>query len=134
MSDKEINLENKILDSVYKFESKRTKFWILKHLVLGVGSLIALIFLAATLINVLQNQDTLDVLQILSEDSDLISQYWQDALQTIFEETPKDLLIGVLVFAVVLVLIAVIFFKNYKKIINKLKIIKSQKLDKKLPK
>lgn len=124
MSNKEINFENKILDSIYKLESKRTKFWLLKYFILTIGSLFALIFVAVTLINVLQNQNTLDVLQIFGEDSDTLTQYWQDALQTIFEETPKDLLIGAIVFAVLLIIIAVILIKNYKKIFNKLRIIK----------
>lgn len=124
---KDKSLQDKILTEIYNFEKKRTRFWIMKYLVVSLLTLSAFLFVLITTLNILNSQQTLDVLEIFQQDFDIISRYWNDALSTVIEETPIDSQIELLLLIVALLVLVIVFIKNFKKIRNRLIILKRKK-------
>ncbi len=83
------------MDKVTQFEEQRSRRWmtvfaVVLVLLLGAAGL----FLFRTYA-VLSEQHTLDVLEILYEDKEIISEFWQDTLSVMITELPqKTLLLG----------------------------------------
>ncbi len=124
---KDNKLQQKILKEVYSFERKRTKFWIIKYLLITFLTLTGLLLVLITTLEVLNKQRTLDVLEIFQQDFDIINSYWQDALSTIIEETPVDSEIELLFLVIVLIILIILLAKNFRKIRNRLSAIKKNK-------
>lgn len=84
------------MDKVARFEERRTKRWILCFLaiilVLGMGFLWAFLRSFVTL----SEQQTFAVLELLWEDREIITEFWQETLSTVVIELPRwTLSIGV---------------------------------------
>lgn len=117
-------LEKKILKKVYSFEVKRT----ITEIIFRIGSIILVvaagIIVIQSLIRQLMEQQTLDMFEIFQEDREIIKQYLGDILNTFYQELPKnETLLGILIF-ILLVLLILIFIRNFEKITNRIKAIK----------
>ena len=81
------------MDKVVRFEEQRTKRWLTVFAV-AVPSLviIAAVFLSRSY-TVVSERHTLDVLEIIYEDREIISEYWQDTLLVALTELPQKTLV-----------------------------------------
>ena len=113
-------LEKKILDKVYRFETKKTVGQIVGELV-GLVTVIffGYIFISLFFDQVFQ-QGTFDLLGNFFDDWEIVKKYLADTIFIIFEETPKELLLLILVCLVILVILIYLFIKNFVKIRNRL--------------
>ncbi len=86
---KNTDVTKSVMDNVISYESHRTRIWLgvfLTALFVAIGLILALIrYIYGTLLD----RHTLDVLEIVFQDSEIISEFWQDALVVVWEEFPK---------------------------------------------
>ncbi|MBI3397154.1 hypothetical protein HY045_01615 [Candidatus Woesebacteria bacterium] len=101
---KDNKLTDKIMNKVVTFEKKRTRFSLWKILVFLIPLFIVLSGLTVIVFRELQETQTLDLLSLLGEDREIISDYWQETVQTFLLEIPlKDIVTAVFVIVVILV-------------------------------
>lgn len=118
MKNKE-DLEQKIIESVYKYEAKRTFWSVLKHIFLILFSFFVLIFSISSILVLLKEQQTLDLFELFQEDSEVVKTYFFDALSVFYEELPKFLSILTIFSLFLLTLVVFFLIKNFSKIKNR---------------
>lgn len=93
---KNADVTRSVMDNIVSFESHRTRKWIgifLAVLLLIVGFMG---IVATQIYGALLERHTLDVLEIVFQDREIISEFWQDTLFVVWEEFPKlSLYIGI---------------------------------------
>ncbi|MCX7881084.1 MAG: hypothetical protein N2482_01040 [Patescibacteria group bacterium] len=113
------NLEKKILDRVYRFETKKTVGEILlkgaTFLFLGFTVFI----LGSIFYEILKEQTTFDLLEIFSEDFEVIKKYFFETVYIFYLELPKIILILLLILISIFFYLSWQLFKNFNKIKNK---------------
>ncbi len=113
-------IEKKILHKVYQYEARQTVFAVFFNalgLVLFGG---VVFYTVSVIIRVMEEQKTWDVLEIFSEDLEVIRQYWTEVAAILYEELPKDWFVGFIIASGFFVGILFLILKNipvlYKKI------------------
>jgi len=114
-------LEKKIIRRVYKIETKRTAFQIVSRIVPGLLIISLLWLLGSVMAQILNEQRSFDFVNIFKEDSEVIRKYFFDSLFTFYYETPKTLLITIMLLSIVFILVILTIIKNFAIIVNKLK-------------
>jgi len=100
---KKIDVTKSVMEDIVLFEAQRTKKWISLFLAVVVLIIFSIGVVVVQTYSTLSEFHTLDVLEILYQDSEIISEFWQDTLFVIWEEFPQQSLfiaiglIGVLV-------------------------------------
>jgi hypothetical protein len=115
------NLEKKILERAFKFETKRTVVDLIGRLLLGALLILMIFILGGIILAQLNQQQTLEVLEIFSEDREVLISYISDVVETLYYEIPKVDIAIFAVFVLFLVFLIVTFIKNFKIIKNKIK-------------
>lgn len=93
---KKIDVTKSVMDSIVSFESKRTKKWLGILLLVVVWILISIVLVGVRTYGILSERHTLDVLEILYQDREIIAEFWQDTLLVAWEEFPQQsMFIGV---------------------------------------
>ena len=116
----EKNLEEKIIRNIYTFEAKRTyrKIFFFAFIIVALAILIS--FLANLAYEILRDQQTLDLLKLFGEDTEIIRENIGNVIDTFWQESPQTLLFllffFIMAFLTTLYLIAV----NFKKIKNRI--------------
>lgn len=77
-----------IMGKVVRFEERRTKLWLGKYIFILLLFIAVLIFLIYISVNIIQKQQTADLLAIFGEDREIIAEFWQDTVTTFWEELP----------------------------------------------
>lgn len=104
-------LTNKVMKKVVAYEVKKTRTWFFKVI---LGLLLALvIFLVSFWLSArdLIQSRTLDLLSLFREDFEIIKDYWQDTLITVWEELPRNI-IFICDASIVFLIALFIFLKN----------------------
>ncbi len=114
-------LNKKIINKVYSFEAKRTLEQIFLRLFLGLFFLLSLLFFGSIIRSILIQQESFDLLLILSQDMEVVRKFLIDDLFIFFNELPKTLLLFFLAALILLFLLIWSMIKNYKKNSNKLR-------------
>lgn len=116
-------LEKKILDKVYRFETKRT----IKETVVKTGlillSLLTLGYVAYSVFQQLQSAQALDLLQLFQEDFETIKMYIAEVADTLYQELPKNEIVILLIAFITLIILLLFFAKNFAKIKQRTKAI-----------
>lgn len=118
---KEDKLEKNILDSIYKLERKKTIAWVIKYSVIVTFLLLALFSFIDILFQIFKEQETLDVLSLFEQDIEIIRMYFFEIISTVFEETPADLFIAIIVVFTLIITAGFVVIKNFRKTLNKIK-------------
>lgn len=114
-------LEDKILKKVYWFETKKIiREVTTKIMIIFLGGFLSFI-LFSLLIDSLMAQGSFDLLDIFSDDLEVVRRYFFDNILIFFEETPKLILLLTIVSVVFTFLLTLILIKNLKIIKNKVK-------------
>lgn len=102
-------LDKKILSGVYDFEMKRTFSSLIRYTFFILLFVSVVISAAVITFSILSQQQTLDLLDLFSEDKEIIFQYLGDVLNIFYIELPKEwallLLISVLLLCISLLII-----------------------------
>jgi len=105
---KKIDVTQKVMNRIVRFEKRRIGLWIFRFAIAFL--ILAALSLAYFLIAFLEIRErkTLELLTLFNEDREIIAEFWQDTLQTFFDEMPlQELFLGV-VFGVSIVILALI--------------------------
>lgn len=117
------NLEKKIINQIYKFETKRIFIKTAIFLFFLAFAVFVAIFSSGLIYRVLFEKQTFDVLQIFQEDFEVVRLYFSDVISTFYNDIPKKALnIFLLSFIVILVLLF-IFIRKYKTFSNRFRAI-----------
>jgi hypothetical protein len=89
-------MTEEIMGKVMDFEKKKSRrflgrFFIIIFILLFVFGILLWFFNQDLL-----SKNTYDLFSLFSEDKEIIAEYWRDTVTTIWEEIPKEILIGVL--------------------------------------
>ena len=114
-------LEKKILKKVYRFETKRTLKEIFLKSIAFIFLGLAIFIFSNIFYEILKEQKTFDLLEIFTEDFEVMKKYFFDNVSLIFFELPKVLLVVLLILLSLLIFLLLTLMKNYKKIKNKIK-------------
>lgn len=115
------NLEDKILKKVFVYETRKTFLSILMP-VIGVILFTAVtVVIGQSVIRMLIEQQTLDLLDIFQEDISIVRQYFFDTLSTFFTELPKAQVFLFVAGCVLLFVIIYMVLRNFVKISNRTK-------------
>ena len=98
---KNADVTKSVMENVVSFESRRTRKWIGIFLLIILVILGLIIAVATHIYGTLSERHTLDVLEIIFQDREIISEFWQDTLFIAWEEFPRRS------FYIVLALVAV---------------------------
>lgn len=116
-------LEEKILKKIYKLETKKTFLEVATKTFI----IIAFLFVSAISLRLLiagyMEQRTFDVLEIFSEDMEVIKQYMGETLETFYIETPRETFLFFALSSIALVLAVLTLAKNFEKIRNRIEAI-----------
>lgn len=124
---KKVDLTRKVMNRVVGFEKKGIGFWLFRFfLVLTV--LVEIVFLSLWFFakNILESK-TYELFSLLTEDREIIEQFWQDTLMIIWEEMPKHLLFIFILSTILIVLILFILRKKIKVIRKKVRLLAKYK-------
>lgn len=119
-----INLNDKIMGQVVKFEKKRTYLYIGEAVVSVIFfAVISFVLLSLAKI-VLEESETLEVLSLFKEDRETIGELWQEVYFILKEEVPWHLILGFLGSFAITITIGAIFIKNFHLIKKRLQTIR----------
>lgn len=109
-------LENKIIDKVYRFETKKTVLEILVRICSVIGISVFVVFIGQSIYLLLMQQETLDLLDLFQEDFEIIKNYFFDTAITFFDELPKFQLTIFIIGFMLLFLLILKLILNFSKI------------------
>ncbi len=117
------NLQKKILKKVYKYETLKTLGYLLTRALAVILLFLGMIFLLQAIIQYYLASQTLDLLQLFTEDFDTIRQYFWDTLYIIYIESPKFRLtiLGIIIFLFLILILTIV--KNFVKIKRKVSLL-----------
>ncbi len=87
---KRLDVTKSVMEKVARFEERRTRRWILIFVVI---LLLILGLISVTILrtyDILSERHTLDLLEILYEDREIIAEFWQDTLLIAYQELPQQ--------------------------------------------
>ena len=101
------------MDQIVRFEEDRSRQWYVKFSLILLG-LLAVIGGGAVIVwNQFSRNQTFELFTLFNEDWEIISEYWKDTLEIIWEEAPQDVvLVGL---SAVVVIIAIIILSRRKR-------------------
>jgi hypothetical protein len=118
------SLEKRIIKQVYRFELKRTSLTIFRYILSVTLLILGVIMLTIAFLQVLAQQQTLAMLELFREDISIIKEQFSDVLATFWFETPKLLMMSIVVLFVLLVFIIFLGIGNWKKLRHRVVAIK----------
>ncbi|MBI5127365.1 hypothetical protein HZA76_02820 [Candidatus Roizmanbacteria bacterium] len=113
-------LEKKIIDKVYRLEAKKTAGYVLLRLFLGLFFILFVFFLSSALIDILNEQNSFDLLDFYRDDLEVIKRYFISNISDFYRELPQPLTFILLASILVVLVLTGFLIKNFNKIKNRL--------------
>lgn len=112
---KPIDVSEKVMQNIERFEDSRTRSWIRKFYFIIGGLGVA--FGISVWINwkIMSDLQSWELLRVFTQDQEIIREYWQDTLMTFFEELPFDTL-TIAACVLIIVVMCLIMTKKRRKI------------------
>lgn len=112
--------QKNIINSIYRYEARRTSLTIIKYTFLILLFLFISLFTLFAIISIFQQAYTFDLLGLFNEDFEIIKDNFKDVVFVFYEEMPKTLMF--LLFITLLLFSVVLYFliKNFSKIKNRM--------------
>ncbi len=114
-------LEEKIINKVYKLEAKRTFLEVFLKILGVIISLLVVFVTSKIIFEIFVEEKTFSLLEIFQENIEVIKKYFFDTVFVFYQETPKLLVLVLVVSFIVLLILLLTIIKNFGKIRNKLK-------------
>src|SRR3989338_10884377 len=116
-------LEKKILEKVYRLETKKTISQIISQLSGWLIFILLSYFFVSVFLEEVFQFKTWEVLESITDDFELFRNYFFETAYIIYEETPKEILFLAIVSLIIVILFTLTFIKNFGKIRNKLTVL-----------
>lgn len=114
------NLKKKIISKVYREETKKISFAFFTWIFFVVFIFFLIVITYQVILEILIEQKSFNLIEILTEDVDVFRFYFANNLVTFFQEIPKFLLFLFLLGVFILLWLFLTLKKNFKMIKNKL--------------
>jgi len=112
-------LEEKIIDKVFRFETKKTAIKMAVELIGFIFLSFAIFITGMAISEILTEQQSFDLFHLFEEDGEIVKEYFWDSLVTFYHETPKLLLMLILVFLACSVALIIYVIRNFHKFVNR---------------
>lgn len=116
----EKKLEDKIIDSVYRFETKKTGLQIISNIVIMLCVGFVVFIFASLTIDYFSQLHTVDVLEIFTDGMDTVMNNVGNIMNIIYYETPKRLVTLLLISSLLLFYILLTFVTNFESMSKKI--------------
>ncbi len=113
-------LENRIINKIYKLETKKTLSQILGEVIFIIFIIFSSIFIFFIIIEILNEQRSFDLFDFYRDDLEVIKQYFFQNTSLFIRELPFPLICILIILVIVFILLIYILFKNFNKNKNKL--------------
>lgn len=115
---KTLDVSQGVMDRVVRLEKRRTRHWLWMFRT-AVGLLGAvLLFLLWRGWRLIAERGTLDMLELLREDREIIAEYWRDTADVIIAELPQKTLLRAILVGIVIVVI-LLLTRRHRRIIQR---------------
>lgn len=112
-------IEKKIIDRVYKYETRRT----FVQLFIEVGATILLILLifvpVLALFEIFTEQQTFELFHLFEQDREVIGKYFWETLLTFYQEIPKPILLMIFFGLISLLALLIYIIRHFSYFRNK---------------
>lgn len=115
-----VKLEDKIIKKIYRFEAKKTTGYLLLKFFLGALFLFLTYIFSSITIEILNEQQSFDLLDFFRDDFEVIRRYFFENLFDFYQELPQPLFLLLMISILLLLVIVFVLVKNFKTIKNKL--------------
>ena len=102
------------------FERRRIAAWIRWFLAVVASLIIGCSVLLLLVVKDLMEKRTFDMLELFTEDREIIAEFWKDVLETFWDELPQEMLLVIAVMLAVLVLFVIVTAQKRRIIQKKL--------------
>ncbi len=116
-------IERKIIEAMYRYEATHTVMTLILKLFGIVLSVLLVLFSGQILIEILEEEKTLDMFDLFKEDQIVIRKYFFDTMITFYQETPKIFVVLAVVGCVSFCIVAYTLVRNFPKIKNRVRAI-----------
>ena len=125
---KNIDITKNVMKRIANFERRKgysflLEFALVLTFVISVSGV--LLYLAGMEI---AQQQSLDLLSLFGEDSEIIKEYWRDTLTTFWQELPQEKIILGIILLITAIVLIIIFRKKIKLVFAKFKNLKKIKV------
>lgn len=121
---KKNNLENKIIEDIYRIEEKNMRWYFIRCAVFLLFSLSLLTAAFFAVMEILTEQETFDLLNLFEEDAEIITNYINEVALLFWEEIPKAEFAALALIGILSVLTALIFIRKFPVVRHKIDAIK----------
>jgi hypothetical protein len=105
---KSLDVSKKVMDKVIHFEEDRSRQWYVKFSLMLLG-LFAIIGGGIIIVyNQFSQSQTFELFTLFNQDWEIIAEYWQDTIATIWEESPQDVVIVGLSSVIIIVALVIL--------------------------
>lgn len=101
---KQVDLTKSVMRKVVSFERKRVKWWLTRFFAVLIGLLSTLLAFLWLFQQALVERSVFDLFTLMTEDREIIEQFWQDTLGVIWEELPHRLLFLLLIIFIIIII------------------------------
>lgn len=115
------NLKTKILKKIYQYETKQTATEIIIRFLSIIAVMALYILMVFELTRQLVEQQTLDVLQLFGESTEVIFTHINDVIEILYYELPVDIIILIFILGSIFLLLTFLLIRKRNRIINKTK-------------
>jgi len=88
---KKVDLTKNVMEKVTRYEKRRIKYWLFKSIFILISLSGSLLLLTWAFQKELLERKVLDLFYLVNEDKEIILEFWQDTLATIWEEIPQEI-------------------------------------------
>ena len=117
---KTVDVSARVMKKIAAFERRRIAAWIRWFLAVVASLIIGCSVLLLLVVKDLMEKRTFDMLELFTEDREIIAEFWKDVLETFWDELPQEMLLVIAVMLAVLVLFVIVTAQKRRIIQKKL--------------
>ncbi|OGG31270.1 hypothetical protein A3A63_01140 [Candidatus Gottesmanbacteria bacterium RIFCSPLOWO2_01_FULL_46_9] len=117
---KTVDVSARVMKKIAGFERRRIAAWIRWFLAVVASLIIGCSVLLLLVVKDLMEKRTFDMLELFTEDREIIAEFWKDVLETFWDELPQEMLLVIAVMLAVLVLFVIVTAQKRRIIQKKL--------------
>jgi hypothetical protein len=105
---KNVNISARVMKKIVQYERKRITLWLRSFVTMTVVLVVSCLALFGFTVSDLMEKRAFDVLELFTQDREIIAEFWKEVLQTFWEEMPQGLFFAGVTVVVILIILIVI--------------------------
>lgn len=112
-------IEKKIIDRVYQYETRKTFVQLFLEVTVTIALISIILIPILALFEIFTEQKTFELLHLFEEDQEVIRKYFWETLSTFYQETPKIILLIIILGLICLVSLLIYIIRHFSYFRNK---------------